>query len=133
MYGWYIVRRGILCTLRSRDACALLCTVQRLSPTHLATYSPFRFNPAQIHSSESLSLRTYGLHCLQHTSPGSLDPNTLWDQATKFGVSFVEASTAQGQGEEEVVEVVLETFGELVRLAGVREDGREWEGVCRVL
>jgi hypothetical protein len=34
---------------------------------------------------------------------------------------------------EEVVEVVLETFGELVRLADVREDGREWEGVCRVL
>lgn len=83
----------------------------------------------------TLSLRTYALHCLLHTSPRSLDPSTFWDQATKFGVSFVKAS---GQGkklekekkndeeEEKVVSMILATFGELVRLACDREDGKAW-------
>lgn len=73
----------------------------------------------------TLSLRTYALKCLLHTS-GSLDPNTFWDQVIKFGVSFVKASTTQAQNEEEVIGVVLRAFAELARLAGERENEWRW-------
>lgn len=73
----------------------------------------------------AFSLCTYALRCLLCTTPGSLDPNTFWDQAAKFGASFVKAGSAP-LGEDEVVCVVLRTFAQLVQGAEEREDRRDW-------
>ena len=40
------------------------------------------------------SIRSFALSCLQYTSPGVVDPNTFWTQATKFGKNFIDSATA---------------------------------------
>ena len=93
----------------------------------------------------TFELRAYALQCLLHTTPGSLDPNTFWDQTTKFCVSFVKASSVSSSSpaplaspaapalnapaktrEDEVVSAVLRVFGVLVGVVGTRVDREDW-------
>jgi separase len=104
-------------------------------------------HPASNSSSNSrttFELRTYALHYLLHTSPGCIEPNTFWDQATKFCIVFVRSSSShlpstsntRGQTEDEVVKAVLSAFGVLVSGVNAREDqggwmrGRGFVGFC---
>lgn len=72
------------------------------------------------------SLRTYALHLLLLTTPGSLEANTFWDQVFKFCLSFVKSSSAQGDTEDAILSVVMGVFREVVDAAERREDAGTW-------
>jgi separase len=59
------------------------------------------------------SIRTYALRCLSHTTLKTVDPDTLWDHATKFAGVFVKASGSPPEGE--TTRIMLSTFLDLVR------------------
>lgn len=73
----------------------------------------------------SYALRTYALRCLVCTSPGTLTPNTFWDQALKFAVSFAKAGE-----KNEVTREAMHTFALLVKAVEERDDRAIWlEGI----
>lgn len=67
------------------------------------------------------SLRIYALRCLSSTSPGTVAPNTFWDQAVKFAVAFVKT-----EEKDEVTRQVMRTFPLLVKAVEGRKDRGTW-------
>ncbi|KAH9478241.1 Separin [Psilocybe cubensis] len=65
-------------------------------------------------------LRMYALRCLAHTTPGTIEANTFWDQATRYASVFVKATPQKG--EEQTTSMILHAFGQLVDLAEQRTD-----------
>jgi separase len=70
------------------------------------------------------SLRMYALRCLAHTSPGVVEGNVFWDQATKFTSILVKSipATSSSAAEERITSLVLRAFAELVQIAETRSD-----------
>ncbi|TFK48944.1 hypothetical protein OE88DRAFT_1737166 [Heliocybe sulcata] len=78
------------------------------------------------HPAVLLRVRVYALLCLLHTSPGTVAPDTLWDQATKFFTAF--AKSIQGtsrkrvpkQEESDAISLVCSSFSLLASCAEKR-------------
>ncbi|KAF6764468.1 cysteine peptidase C50 [Ephemerocybe angulata] len=88
------------------------------------------------------TLRAYALRCLASASPGTVAPDSFWDQSTRFTASFVKSSTEfthnstptskpndngsgagkEGLEEEEDAKLVLSTLDGIVRTAEARPD-----------
>jgi separase len=66
----------------------------------------------------------YALRCLAHTSPGVVEGNVFWDQATKFTSILVKSipATSSSAAEERITSLVLRAFAELVQIAETRSD-----------
>lgn len=67
-------------------------------------------------------LRIYALRCLVHTSPGTVETNMFWDQATRFTSAFVKATTSDIALEERCTTVVLSAYADLVERGEKRPD-----------
>jgi separase len=76
-------------------------------------------------SRELYAVRAYALHLLLHTSQGTIDPNTFWDQAMKFATVLVKGSKT---AETAAAKVVLTTFDELAERSQAIDPGRWRQG-----
>jgi separase len=82
-----------------------------------------------------LSIRAYALRCLLHTTPGTMEPNTFWDQTAKFGTAFIK-STSPSTKQDDAARTILAAYSDLVKEAKNREDvvkflkGRGFLGFC---
>lgn len=74
------------------------------------------------HSRAVFCLRMYALSCLIQTLPGTIDPNSFWDQATRSGASYVKTFANVQQGEEQAIQVILKAYIDLVAHAERRSD-----------
>ncbi|KAF5330235.1 hypothetical protein D9611_010620 [Ephemerocybe angulata] len=73
------------------------------------------------------TLRAYALRCLASASPGTVAPDSFWDQSMRFTASFVKSSIeSRGHNSEQEdegdAEIVLQTLEGIVRTAGARPD-----------
>ncbi|KDR77139.1 hypothetical protein GALMADRAFT_66375 [Galerina marginata CBS 339.88] len=75
-------------------------------------------------------VRMYALRCLAHTTPGTIEANTFWDQATKISVGFVKATSLKA--EEQTTSMVLNAFAELLQIAEHRSDRETFIAVGEV-
>ncbi|KAG5644204.1 hypothetical protein DXG03_008867 [Asterophora parasitica] len=71
------------------------------------------------------SLRMYALVCLAHTSAGTIEPSTFWDQVVRFGGAFVKS---QSCAEKDMMLIVLFAFSDLAGRLGKRSDGEFFAG-----
>lgn len=62
----------------------------------------------------------YALRCLAYTTPGTIEANTFWDQATRYAGVFVK--TTPQKGEEQTTSMILHGYAQLVDLAEQRSD-----------
>ncbi|KAG1823730.1 peptidase family C50-domain-containing protein [Suillus subaureus] len=63
-------------------------------------------------------IRVYALKCLLCTSPGTVQPNTFWDQIQKSCTVYVRSSSPMSEAEELPVATLLsESLGEVVQIA----------------
>ncbi|KAG1861269.1 peptidase family C50-domain-containing protein [Suillus subluteus] len=63
-------------------------------------------------------IRVYALKCLLCTSPGTVQPNTFWDQIQKSCTVYVRSSSPMSEAEElSVATLVSESLGEVVQIA----------------
>ena len=85
------------------------------------------------HPKAIFQLRAYATTCLAHTSPGTVEPDTFWDQVCRFGGAFIKSRDCS---EEEAISVVLLAFSDLTnRVDGssVRDTfmaGKGFVGFC---
>lgn len=85
-------------------------------------------------SAGHISIWAYALTCLVHTTPGTVEPSTFWDQTAKFGASFVKS--VPNSDEVTASRTILSTFLDLVVHAESRPDkemflaGRGFVGFC---
>ncbi|KAF5330134.1 hypothetical protein D9611_010624 [Ephemerocybe angulata] len=70
------------------------------------------------------ALRAYALRCLASASPGTVAPDSFWDQSTRFTASFVKSSAELNEEGEEAyaAALVLRTLEGIVRTAEARPD-----------
>jgi len=102
--------------------CSSSTTVSR-KPLPKAKLTVTSINPTSSPSPEALfHLRTYALRCLAYTSPGIVEGNTFWDQATKFASLFIRATTTSPVSEEHATSVILTSFAQIVKIAEVRDE-----------
>ncbi|KAG5639575.1 hypothetical protein H0H81_012246 [Sphagnurus paluster] len=79
------------------------------------------------------ALRMYAILCLAHTSPGTVDPTTFWDQVVRFGGAFFKSHSGS---QEDAMKCVLTAFGDLVGQLKKRDtasgffDARGFLGFC---
>jgi len=79
------------------------------------------------------SLRIYAVMCLAHTSAGTVEPNTFWDQVVRFCGVFAKSQTLV---EEAATRAILSTFSDLVGRTEKRSDasaflgGKGFVGFC---
>ena len=66
-------------------------------------------------------LRGYALRCLVRASPGTVEPDSFWDQLIRFTASFSK-SCAESNQEEAGTTLVLSTFESIVQCAEARTD-----------
>jgi separase len=118
--------------------------IRCLSPKHLDSVLTRAYTAltksstaySQAHPQLVLSIRAYALRCLLHTTPGTMEPNTFWDQTTKFGAAFIKSLASPSTKQDDVTRTVLATFSDLVKEAKNREDaatflkGRGFLGFC---
>lgn len=93
------------------------------------------------------TLRMYGLSCLACATVGTVDPNTLWDQAIRFGGSWIRSLSGQPSSstsslaplpeqEEEAAATICKVFGIFVDTLrdrptwGQLVDGKGWMSFC---
>ncbi|KAG2038447.1 peptidase family C50-domain-containing protein [Suillus americanus] len=63
-------------------------------------------------------IRIYALKCLLCTSPGTVQPNTFWDQIQKSCTVYVRSSSPTSEAEElSIATLVSESLGEVVQIA----------------
>lgn len=78
-------------------------------------------------------LRTYAATCLAHTSSGTVEPDTFWDQICRFGGAFIKSRDST---EEQAMSVVLSTYSDLINRVEKRSDrdmfmaGKGFIGFC---
>jgi len=68
----------------------------------------------QTNACEVFAIRSYALSYLIHTMPGTVEPNTFWDQATKFGWAFSKSvsSSLSSPTEDTATQIMLSTFSD---------------------
>ena len=86
---------------------------KQLDPLLTRTYSTIikACSSARSNPRATFSLRIYASACLAHTSSGTVEPDTFWDQILKFGGAFVKSQTVV---EDEAIQVVLSAFSDIV-------------------
>jgi separase len=78
-------------------------------------------------------LRTYATTCLAHTSAGTVEPDTFWDQVCRFAGAFIKSHDCT---EEEAMSIVLSAYSDLITSLDKRSDrntfmaGKEFVGFC---
>jgi len=82
-------------------------------------------------------LRMYALCCLCHTSRGTVESGTFWEQVTRSAVALVKAGQSLfPEVEEKVTNLVLPEYAEMLACAQKREDslsfleGKGFVGFC---
>jgi len=118
----------------SPNICAWLPTLRALPPknvdsvltraysaiTKACTNAKAKGTPTSI-----FQLRIYALKCLIQASPGTVRPDSFWDQLIRFVASFSKTCTDAKQ-QESGATLVLRAFEDIVQLAEVRPDAGEF-------
>jgi separase len=68
------------------------------------------------------NIRSYALSCLLYTTPGTVEPDTFWNQATKFGGTLVSGATADANAKDTATRTILSSFSNLTRIARERDE-----------
>ena len=79
--------------------------------TSLSNFSTTIVRPPEtIHTTHrsAYRIRIYALQCLAHTTDGVVAPATVWEQALRFGSTYVKAMTCQRPGQSNNSEMEIE-------------------------
>jgi len=94
-------------------------------------------SPTPTQSAKAIyNLQSYALSCLLHTSVGTVEPDKLWSQATKFATTLVNNVTADASAKENATRTILSSYSSLVRIAEERDDrtfltGKGFVSLCQ--
>jgi separase len=87
-------------------------------------------------SRSTFLIRVYALKCLLCTSPGTIQPNTFWDQIQKSCTVYVRSSFPISEVEElSAATLVSESLGEVVQIAQSKSsfvEGRSFVLLCEM-
>ena len=78
-------------------------------------------------------LRMYAVACLSHTSTGTVEPDTFWDQVCRFGGAFIKSRDCT---EEQAMSIVLSAYYNLMdgvekrKVGDVFMAGKGFVGFC---
>ncbi|TFK73377.1 hypothetical protein BDN72DRAFT_956580 [Pluteus cervinus] len=127
-----------------------LCSVDSILPKHIDsmltrsyTYLTKSVSTQHAPMQAAFSIRMYGLTCLACASVGTVEIDTLWEQAVKFGGAWIRAISAQpttssgySQAEEEASKVISKAYSDFVSTLQTRDSfsrlscGKGWLSFC---
>ncbi|KAG2081359.1 peptidase family C50-domain-containing protein [Suillus cothurnatus] len=87
-----------------------------------------------VNTRSTFLIRIYALKCLLCTSPGTVQPNTFWDQIQKLCTVYVRSPSPMSETEElSVAMLVSESLGEVVQMAQSKSsfvEGKSFALLC---
>jgi separase len=94
------------------------------SYTLLTKYVKTQQSPRDIYA-----IRIYALRLLLHTSQGTIDPSTLWDQAVRSTTAYIRSADVS---EDQATQAVMRVFDELAdsNCEGHWRQGQSWVLFC---
>jgi separase len=68
-------------------------------------------------------IRTYAIKCLAYTSQGTISPDSLWNQTTKFSAEYIKTQISnKSTSESESARVVLASYSDIISVTEKRAD-----------